>query len=195
MAVSEVSICSNALRRLGQSPISSLTETTVNASRCNDMWPTVRDMILRAKLWNCCKARVLLPPLAEADPLGEWQNQFQKPGDWLRTVRVGKEGYETLFKDEGGKFLADESALPVLYIFRNTNAATYDSGLVLTLELAMKAAMAYAVTKSAQVEATALAELKASLVQAGAISSQDDGPEDIGAFDLMGARFRTLSLS
>lgn len=195
MAVSEVSICSNALRRLGQSPIASFTESGVNASRCNDMWPNVRDMILRAKLWNCCKKRVLLAPLAEADPLGEWQNQFQKPGDWLRTVRVGPDGQDTIFRDEGGKLLADSSALQLVYIFRNTNAATYDSGLVYVLELAMAAAQAYAVTKSGQVEVTRLAELKNALQQAGSISSNDDGPEDIGAFDLMSARFRTLSLS
>lgn len=193
MATDEVSICSNALRRLGDNPISSFSEEDKRASRCNDLWPNVRDEILRQKLWNCCRKRVLLPPLAEPDPLGEWQAQFQQPPDWLRTVRVGYDGEEMTFRHEGGKFLADTNALPLVYIFRNTNAATYDTALVGVLTRAMMAALAYSVTKSAAVEKLQLEQLAIALRTAGAIASQDDGPEDLGSVDLLASRFRTLA--
>lgn len=192
MAVSEVSICSNALRRLGDKAIASFTESDVRASRCADLWPTVRDDILRAKLWNCAKKRVLLAPLTE-EPAFDWTYQFQKPSDWIRTVRVGYDGQDTLFRDEGGKYLADINPLPVTYIFRNTNCATYDSALVSVLELAMAAQLAYAVTQSQAVADTCLAQLEKALRRAGALSSNDDGPEDIGAFDLLASRFRSRS--
>lgn len=184
----EVSICSNALRRLGEAPISSLTETGPNPSRCNDLWPTVRDAVLRAKLWNCCKKRVLLAPLTEA-PAYDWTAQFLKPGDWLRTVQVGYDGEAWLFKDEGGKLLCNDTVLPLLYIFRNTNPQTYDSGLVEVMEAAMKAVLAYPVTKSTNVEAAAAKAFDMVLLRAGATSSQDDGPDDIGSYDLLAARF------
>lgn len=192
MATTEVSICSNAIRRLGGNSFDSFSSGTVDASRCNDLWPNVRDEILRQKLWNCCKKRVLLPALAEADPLGEWQSQFQQPSDWLRTVKAGYDGQDMPFRHVGGKFLANTDALPLEYIFRNTNAATYDNALVGVLTRAMMAATAYAVTKSTQVEEQQLRQLALALRTAGALSGADDGPEDLGAFDLLASRFRSM---
>jgi len=48
----EVSICSNALRRLGDDPITSLTDDTERARLCNAFYQDSRDLVLRSHPWN-----------------------------------------------------------------------------------------------------------------------------------------------
>ena len=52
MMVTEVSICSNALRRLGDDPITSLTDDTERARLCNAFYEDARDLTLRSHPWN-----------------------------------------------------------------------------------------------------------------------------------------------
>ena len=42
----EVSICSNALRRLGDDPITSLTDDSERARLCNSFYADTRDSVL-----------------------------------------------------------------------------------------------------------------------------------------------------
>lgn len=191
-AVTDISICSNALLMLGDAPISSFTEadspTNIKRSQIvGNLWPQVRDSVLRAKTWNCCKKRVLLAALGDTPSWG-YTAQFLKPGDWLRTVQVGYDGQDWPFRDEGGRILCNTDALPLLYIFRNEVAASYDSMLQEVLSLAMAARIAYAITKSAAQQKNQIDMLREAWIRAGAVDGQDDGPEDAGSFDLLTAR-------
>jgi len=47
-----VSICSNALRKLGDDPITSLTDDTERARLCNAFYEPTRDAVLRSHPWN-----------------------------------------------------------------------------------------------------------------------------------------------
>jgi hypothetical protein len=192
MANTDISICSNALLMLGDAPISSFDEggspTNIRRSQLvGNLWPQVRDHVLRAKPWNCCRKRVLLAP-ESATPAWGYTAQFVKPGDWLRTILVGYEGTHTQFRDEGGRILCSTNALPLLYVFRNEVPATYDSLLVDVLTLAMAARMCYAITKSAAQQRNQVEMLREAWIRAGSVDGQDDGPEDIGSFDLLTAR-------
>ena len=51
-------ICNSALVALGASEITFLTDDNERARLCNRLWPTVRDMVLRAHVWNCALKRV-----------------------------------------------------------------------------------------------------------------------------------------
>ena len=62
----EVSICSNALRRLGDDPITSLTDDTERARLCNSFYPDARDAVLRLHTWNFAVTRASLAQLAAA---------------------------------------------------------------------------------------------------------------------------------
>lgn len=188
MTITPASICSNALLMLGDKPIASFTERTDRAETAANLWPDIRDEILRAKLWTCCRKRVLLPPLSNVPAWG-YTAAFRKPSDWLRTVQAGYDGEALEYRDEGGHILANVTALPLIYTWRSEDPAVWDALLVRVMTLAMAAAMAYAVTKSATVETTRLGALKEALQRAGAISGQDDGPEDFGGVDLLSARY------
>ena len=56
----EVSICANALRRLGDDPITSLTDDTERARLCNAFYEDARDACLRSHPWNFAITRASL---------------------------------------------------------------------------------------------------------------------------------------
>lgn len=187
MATSSVSICSNALLMLGDKPISNLTEPTDRARLASNLYESVRDDLLRAHPWNCAIKRVILAPLANA-PAFDFASQFQLPGDWLRNVQVGRKGEPIPYRMEGQRLLADETALPLVYVFRNTVEASWSRNLVHCMELAMAAKMAYAVTGSASMRDSMRDEFACELKVAKAIDGQDDPPEEFAEGTLYESR-------
>ena len=182
-----VAICSNALLMLGDKPLSSFSEPTERARLASNLYPQVRDAILRSHPWNCAVKRVVLAPEATA-PAFDYAFSFALPSDWLRNLQVGQYGREVDFKTEGRKILADENPLYLRYIYRNDVEATWDAMLIHGATLAMAAAMAYAVTKSASVRDSQLAELTGYLKQCRAVDGQDDPGETLGDFVLLSSR-------
>lgn len=188
----DIEIVSNALTMLGDTEILSFGEagSPTNYRRAQMMtktWPQVRDGVLRAKHWNCCKKRALLDPDATA-PAYQYKQRFAKPADWLRTIQVGEDRQDLPYRDEGGFILANVQKLPLLYVFKNTDPATYDALLVEVLTLAVAARVAYAITKSAAQQKSVSDMLREVMMRAGAVDGQDDGPEDLGTYDTLRAR-------
>ena len=183
-----VSICSNALLMLGAQTINDLDEDTDRARLAANLYPQVRDEMLRAHPWNCAVKRVVLSP-DQAAPAFGYAYQFTLPSDWMRTLSVGDYGAEIDFRSEGRRILADTDTLKLRYVFHNTNEGTWDAGLVEAVTLAMAARMAYAITQSASLEQTRLQELEMALKRARAIDGQDDPPETFDDNRLLGSRY------
>lgn len=191
----EVSISSNAMLRLGADPISSFDEadeTGSNIERARlaaNLWPTVRQSVLRSHSWNCATRRVVLSPDATKPAFG-YANRFLFPSDWLRTLQVGQTEYDRpVFRTEGREFLSDDAAFYLVYVYDNKNPGTYDSGLVLVMELAMAAALAYPVTKSTSLKDQCYQEYMQAAARARSTDGQDDPPETLGDFPLYRSRF------
>ena len=185
---SAVSICSNALQRLGAEPISSFEDGTKLSGVCANLWPTTRNALLRGHNWNCATKRVSLSPLAKT-PAFDYGYQFQLPGDWLKTLQVGRRDFPIPFTQEGRTILANVKLLPLVYIWENDVPATWDDTLVQAVELAMTAVLAYPVTAS-----TALAEswdkkARIALLSAQSDDGQDVPPEELGGYPLYESRF------
>lgn len=188
MATSSVSICSNALLMLGGAPFSSFDEAKPHVRLAANLYPSVRDDVLRLHSWNCATKRVILAPMSTA-PAFDFTNQFQLPGDWLRTLQVGYKGDPIPFRAEGQRILADETALPLVYCFRNEVEATWSVNLIHVMELAMAAKMAYAVTASSSMRDSQRDEYMRELKVAKAIDGQDDPPEEFDAGSFLESRF------
>lgn len=182
-----VSICSNALLMLGAQPINDMGEDLDRARIAANLYPSVRDDMLRSHPWNCAVKRVVLSPDTVSPAFG-YAYQFRLPSDWLRTLSVGDYGAEIDFRSEGRMLLADDDPLKLRYIFRNENESTWDAMLVQCMTLAMAARMAYAITQSASLESTRLQELQMALKRARAADGQDDLPETFGDFRLLNSR-------
>jgi hypothetical protein len=185
---SEVEICSNALLLLGDAPISSFNEDRDRARLASNLWPMVRNYVLRRHGWNACVKRVILAPDVDT-PAFDFAFQFTLPADYMRTLAVGEYGDEDTFKIEAGKLLMDNSICRLRYIWRNETTATYDDMLVWALTVSMKAVMAYPITKSTSLMQVVEDALKDVLKQARAVDGQDETPEMLGDSPLLNARF------
>jgi hypothetical protein len=183
----EVSICSNALLMLGGQPINALNENSDRARLAANLFPAVRNYVLRRHPWNCAVKRVTLSPDLET-PGFDWAFQFTLPSDYMRMLSVGERGAEEDYKIESGKLLLDTNVALVRYIWRNENVGTWDDMLVWAMTMSMKAVFAYPITQSASMEQLVEAALRDVLKQARAVDGQDDPPETLGDSPLFAAR-------
>ena len=189
----DVSICSNALLRLGARPINSFDDAALpggvdRAMIARNLWPTVRDSVLRSHPWNCAIKRVVLSPEVAPPPFG-FSHQFLLPGDWLRNHEInGVRVDQVDFVVEGRRILIDEATIHLRYIWKNTDVTTWDGLLVAAAELAMAVAMAYPITQSDTREAQLYKILESTMQQARTVDGQDDSPQTFGSFEILNAR-------
>lgn len=178
MSASEVSICSNALQRLADRPINTLDEQTDRSRLCKNLYAQARDFIIRRHTWNCCITRVALAPLAAA-PAFDWRYQFLLPADCLRVLSVGEDGHFIPWKVEGSAsgrvILCDENPAYLRYVFRNTDPATWDPGLIESVTDYLCELLAYPITKSLGVQEAMAAKKE----RDGKLSRAIDGLEDV----------------
>lgn len=83
--VSNVSICNQALSKVGAAPISALTDTTPNAIACNThFWP-VRNALYRAHVWSFATRRASIATSIPS-PIFGYANAFPIPSDFIRLL-------------------------------------------------------------------------------------------------------------
>ncbi len=187
----KVGICSNALLMLGSQTINALNENSDRARIASNLYDSTRDSLLRSHPWNCAVKRVILSPDTET-PAFDYSAQFTLPGDWLRTLSVGPEGYEVDYKTEGRAILLNGTSAALRYIFRNVDESTWDAMLVTAMELKMAAAMAYGITKSATKEQTANELFNQHMKLARSVDAQDDPAQTLGDERLLNSRFGSV---
>jgi hypothetical protein len=185
-----VSICSNALMMLGKAPIASLEDESDRASYCANLYPALRDSLLRKHFWNCAIKRVLLSPTSEA-PGFDYSHQFQLPSDFLRLYQVGtKNSPIDDFQLENRMILANVSSLPLRYVWRNEDENNWDTGLVQAATHAMAAMLAYPIVQSTSLRESMLQTAKDVLREAKAIDGQENPGDTFGEdFPLIRGRY------
>ena len=76
-----------ALRLVGQTPITSITDGSDTANVVDDMFNELMDDMLRMHPWNFATKRVKLARISTA-PAFEFDYAYAHPSDWLRTISV-----------------------------------------------------------------------------------------------------------
>ena len=183
-----VSICSNALLMLGAQTINDFNEPLDRAKLAANLYPTIRDDLLRTHPWNCTIKRALLAPDATPPAFG-YDNQFELPADFLRVLEVGQAGMQIDYLVEGRSILADATSLQLRYVYLNEVENTWDASLVGLLTLAMACAMAYPITQSSALQAAFEQKLAMAKKVARAVDGQEDPPQTLGDERLYAARF------
>ena len=183
-----VSICSNALLMLGAQTINDFNEPLDRAKLAANLYPTIRDDLLRTHPWNCTIKRALLAPDATPPAFG-YDNQFELPADFLRVLEVGQAGIQIDYLVEGRSILADATSLQLRYVYLNEVENTWDASLVGLLTLAMACAMAYPITQSSALQAAFEQKLAMAKKVARAVDGQEDPPQTLGDERLYAARF------
>jgi len=179
----EVSICSNALRKLGDDPITSLTDDTERARLCNAFYETARDSLLRSHPWNFAITRASLTQLSTTPAYG-FAYQYALPTDpyCLRVLEMEYQDY--IFKienlaTEGRVLLSDEGTAKILYIGRITDTALFDSLFVDTLTAHLSVKLAYPITNSTTLQAQMHKLYQAKLSEARSVDGQEGFIDDL----------------
>lgn len=179
----EVSICSNALRRLGDDPITSLTDDSERARLCNAFYEDARDACLRSHPWNFAITRASLTQLSDS-PVYGYDYQYALPTDpyCLRVLAMEYEDY--IFKVEnystqGRVLLTDEETAKIIYIARITDTTLFDSLFVDTLITKLASDLAYPVTNSLKVQEQMYKLYQLKLSEARSIDGQEGFIDDL----------------
>ncbi len=179
----EVSICANALRRLGDDPITSLTDDTERARLCNAFYAPARDLVLRAHPWNFAITRATLAQLSDT-PAFEYSYQYALPTSPLCLRVLQMEFQDYIYKIEhlegqGRVLLTDESPARILYIAQITDPTLFDALFVDTLTARLAADLAYPVTNSAKLQEQMEVLYIRKLKEARAIDGQESFMDDL----------------
>jgi len=179
----DVSICSNALRRLGDDPITSLIDDTERARLCNAFFGDSRDHILRSHPWNFAITRASLSKLT-AKPSYGFAYMYSLPNNpyCLRVLEMEYPDY--VFKIEndatnGRVLLTDEDSARILYVARITNPSLYDSMFVDLLTAKLAVDLCYAVTGSTALQAQMDKAYQQKLSEARSIDGQEGFIDDL----------------
>jgi hypothetical protein len=145
-ASSEVQICSNALLLIGSRTISSFTEEGDPPLIASNLWPTVRDAVLRSHPWNCAMKRAALAadvtrPTSTGPTASSCRATAFARGRWA-------EDESPDWQIENGFILMDEAICYFRYIQQLTDVTKYDALLTLAMTSGMAAVLAYPITKS-----------------------------------------------
>jgi len=179
----EVSICSNALRRLGDSPITSLTEDSERGRLCNAFYEPSRDAILRSHTWNFAINRANLAKLSTS-PAFEYANQFALPTDpfCLRVLKMEFEDYEFKIEnlaEQGRVLLTDEGEAKIIYIARVTDPSLFDSMFVDVLTAKLAVDLAYPITNSTTLQAQMQKLFERKLSEARSLDSTEGSTDSL----------------
>ena len=173
----EVSICSNALRRLGDSPITTLSDNTERARLCNAFYGEARDAVLRSHPWNFAITRAALAQLSSTPAYG-YSYQYSLPTDpyCLRVLEMEYTDYKFKIENsatEGRVLLTDESEAKILYVAKVTDPTKFDAMFTDTLTAKLAVDLAYPVTNSVQFQAQMQKLYQLKLSEARSIDGQE----------------------
>jgi len=172
MAVSEVSICNNALARVSVERVASLTEPGEKAKKCNDFYAHARDALLKAHNWNFAKGRASLAVLSST-PDFEYTNEFQLPNDCLHVRTLFN--YTGRWEVEGRKILCNtDESLQIKYTQKITAASRFDALFVEAFELKLAAMFAIAFKSSVSLKDRYDKEFTAAIDQAISMNAIED---------------------
>tara|TARA_R110000803_G_scaffold8066_3_gene25996 strand:+ start:3203 stop:3769 length:567 start_codon:yes stop_codon:yes gene_type:complete len=182
-----VEITSNALRLLGDDPITSLTDDSERARLVNALYEEVRDEVTRAAKWNCALSRQVLASLTETPAFG-WAYYHQLPSNCLRVIDVLTGDIRTAHEIEGRKLMTNVSSVNLLYLKKITDPNDMDSLFVgaYTAKLAAELAVAVSGSRSLSEQMWQLYERK--VREARTIDSQEGTPLGLDAQSILDVR-------
>lgn len=188
MALGKIDVANGALIKLGTStPLVSLGDGTKPANLCKNRIEPCRLALLRFHTWKFAKARTTLASLATT-PEFTWSYQFNLPSNFLRIVAV--DDGDTPYELEGGKILADETSLELVYVSDPgaDDFSKYDPLFIECFSLWLANDICMALTSETGIKDRVYKELQIALGRARFADSTDQGGAEIRADDWINSR-------
>jgi hypothetical protein len=145
LGASDLVICNNALRLLGNNPINAITDDNKAAKLCLQFYQQTVDAVLRAYTWNCATVGSAALVAATAPTFG-FSYAYELPSGCLRVLMISDD--DTIkFKIQNGFLLTDEGTAQISYIKR-IGADEMDSLLIEVMSARLAATIALGLTNS-----------------------------------------------
>lgn len=184
-----IDLCSRALIKIGASSIAAFDEGTTEATVANAVYQPTLDALLSSHPWNFATAQVTLAKLA-AVPVADFANAYQLPPGVIRILSVGEEGAGrgAAYRIAENRLHTDaEPPLVLTYIMRpppDRFPAMFAQALVSHLA----AEMAVPITDDLMRAQLMLSKGEMELSRARLIDAQEEPPQRLDDFGLIGAR-------
>lgn len=119
MAYTDISICSNALLKIGAESITSYLDGSAEAEVASNLYPMIRDGLLSSYPWSFAVGQKKLARLADV-PLVDYAHAFQLPNDFLRVLSAGtgNNGRGVNYRIMEHRLHTNMSEINLTYIFR-----------------------------------------------------------------------------
>ncbi len=170
----EVSICSNALLKIGDETITSMDDTTSRARRCKNLYSHTRDAVLRAHNWNFTIIRVALARLLTT-PAYDFDFEYKLPADYL--MMLGSDDPTLVYRLESGKLLTSNTSVAITYVAGTKDTAIMDALFVDALTARMAQELAIPTTGDKGIYDRMAAEYTLKLKEARTRDGQEDAPQ------------------
>jgi len=187
--MSAIEACSKALLKLGENPIQSFDEGTVEAEVAEAVYGSSRDALLSAHPWSFASGQSSLPKLV-ATPVADSANAYHLPEGFLRAISLGGSidvGRGASYRIHEKRVHTTVDPAILTYIFRADESATppfFDQVLVAVLAFEMCVPLTESNTRAQALSKSAEGELR----RARLIDSQQQTPGHFEDFTLINAR-------
>lgn len=185
--VTEVSICSNALAKLGEDAITALTDNTVRARLCNRLYEPTRDAVLRDHIWNFALKRQELAQDSD-EPAWGYSYSYTLPSDCLRVIKTDLDEDKLEWKVEGRAILTDESSCSILFVKRETDPQQFDVLFTDCLQARLAFELCHGITGKQSLASEKWQEYNDKLRRAKGVDGQEGTTEIIESSELSDAR-------
>ena len=173
-----IQICNLALRSVGSSTITALTDDSEQARILSDIYTLIRDEVMEAHPWNFAIKRAELTAYDDT-PEFDYDYMYVLPTDCLRVLRMEDKSVE--FKIEGGYLLTDETPAEILYIAKITDASMYNPRFYAALAARLASELAFPLANSKTLGEAKYKEYLLKLKKAKSVDGQEgtlDQPDD-----------------
>ena len=165
-------MCNAALIKIGANEITSLTEDSEEARKCNARFSEVLDSLLESHPWNFAIERATLAVSAES-PNHEWEYKFLLP-QRPYCLRVVQEYNTFPYKIEGRYLFSNYADINIKYVKRVTDMNDLSSMFRECFSLYLGAELAYPLAGSNALRQELLSEFKFAMRQARSKDAQEE---------------------
>jgi hypothetical protein len=168
---SKVSICNQALVRIGVETITSLTENSEQARLCNAIFDQSLDFLLQLFPWSFALTRASLAQ-STTGPLYEWSYAYQLPTSpyCLRIVSVEN---DEDYRKEGRMIYTNAATLNIKYIKRVTDINELSSAFIEVMVLYVASQLALPMTANTSMSNSLEVKYQLSINKARLTDSQE----------------------
>lgn len=193
---SEVTVCNQALSRLGGNLITSLDDGTTEAILCKANYEPMRDVVMMERYWTFATKRLELPIAAEPVPAPtdkQFANAFLIPSEVSIVIRASSEVDDrrpnrTPFRVEGQYIISDAETMYVkaLVVVVDPNLMSAMFRQALAIRLASE--ICVALTSSIKTQQSLMQEYTALVLNAEAMDGMQGTTERIRSGDYIDVR-------